>query len=218
MEIPTLEALTELETLVNDSPDLYVRYSRGWDHDREGGSLDTESGIELPGLSVNPLAPELWWSRPPADWLARQLCQYKHLGEKNPERVAWVTGRRTPWVSMAATLAQTVVLLLLFVFISTNLAVLVLRKDHVEQEHFRAPTVLPVAALASCVLLLTQQGPETWLRGGVLLAIGGARYLLTRMGAGSRTTANHDNERAEGRSGNFASDAVPRAVHEIEPH
>lgn len=90
MEIPTLEALSELEALVNDSPDLYVRYSRGWDHDCEGGSVDTESGIELPGLSVNPLAPELWWSRPLADWLARQLCQYKHLGEKNPERVAWV--------------------------------------------------------------------------------------------------------------------------------
>lgn len=232
MEIPTLEALTELEALVNDSPELYVRYSRDWDHDREGRSLDTESGIELPGLSVNPLAPELWWSRPPADWLARQLCQYKHLGEKNPERVAWVTGGRTPWVSMAASTAVAMALTLTggpatlaqpwscCCFSSSSAPTLRfwLRKDHVEQEHFRAPTVLPVAALASCVLLLTQQGPETWLRGGVLLAIGGARYLLTRMGAGSRTTVNHDNVRAEGRSGNSASDAAPRTVDDIEPH
>jgi hypothetical protein len=52
--------------------------------------MDTESGIELPGLSVNPLTLEPWWSRPLADWLSRQLCQYKHLGEKNPRRVAWI--------------------------------------------------------------------------------------------------------------------------------
>lgn len=132
----------------------------------------------------------------------RPTVPIQATGRKNPERVPWVTGRRTPWACIAAPLAQTVVLLLLFVFISTNLAVLVLRKDHVEQEHFRAPTELAVAALASCVLLLTQQGPETWLHGGVL-------YLLTRMGAGSRTTANHDNERTERRSGNSASDAAP---------
>lgn len=42
-----------------------------------------------------------------------------------------------------ATLAQTVVLLLLFVSISTNLAVLVLRKDRVEHDHFQVPVVLP---------------------------------------------------------------------------
>ncbi len=142
-------------------------------------------------------------------------------------------GRRTPWVSIAATtavamvltltgglatLAQTVVLLLLFVFISTNLAVLVLRKDHVEQEHFRAPTALPVAALASCVLLLTQQGPEIWLRGGILLAIGTILYLLTRMAAGSRATANQDNNRTEGRSADSAIDAGSRSLDDIEPH
>jgi hypothetical protein len=83
-----------------------------------------------------------------------------------------------------ATLAQTVVLLLLFVFISTNLAVLVLRKDRVEHDHFRVPVVLPVAALASCVLLLTQQGPEIGLRGGILLAIGAVLYVLTLVGSG----------------------------------
>ncbi len=90
MEIPTLNTLQDLEAMVHQAPELHVRYSEGWEKDSGGGSMDTESGIELPGLSVNPLSPEAWWSRPLADWLARQLCQYKHLGEKNPGRVAWV--------------------------------------------------------------------------------------------------------------------------------
>lgn len=55
-----------------------------------GGSIDKDSGLELPGLSVNPLHPKPWWTRPPEDWIARQLCRYKHLQKKNPERFAWV--------------------------------------------------------------------------------------------------------------------------------
>ncbi|MGL5909581.1 MAG: APC family permease [Phycicoccus sp.] len=93
-------------------------------------------------------------------------------------------GRRTPWVAIVVTtlvamllattgtvgeLAETVVLLLLVVFISTNVAVLVLRRDRVDEEHWRAPTVVPVLAVASCVLLLTQQSAGTWLRGTLLL-------------------------------------------------
>lgn len=104
-------------------------------------------------------------------------------------------GRRTPWVAIVvttvvamaltaigdlATLAQTVVLLLLIVFISTNAAVLVLRRDRVEHDHFRAPTVLPVLALASCVLLLTQQPAATWGFAAALLAVGVVLHLLTR--------------------------------------
>jgi hypothetical protein len=54
-------------------------------------SCDYESGLELPGLSVNPLDPEPWWTRPSVDWIARQLCQYRHLKEHADEtRVAWV--------------------------------------------------------------------------------------------------------------------------------
>lgn len=109
--------------------------------------------------------------------------------------------RRTPWVAIVvttavamaltltgglATLAQTVVLLLLFVFISTNLAVLVLRRDKVDHDHFRTPRILPYAALASCLLLLTQQGAEIWLRAGILLAVGLALYFLTKIGGGKR--------------------------------
>ena len=91
-------------------------------------------------------------------------------------------GRRTPWVAIVVTtvvamvlvlsgdletLAATVVLLLLFVFISTNLAVLVLRQDdRAGTGHFRTPTVLPVLGVASCVVLLTQQEAGVWLRAG----------------------------------------------------
>ena len=83
--------LAELAELVATVPDLYVRYSAGPEHDEAQVSRDHESGLEMPGLSVNPLQPEPWWVRPLEDWLARQLCQYAHLQQKSPdERHAWV--------------------------------------------------------------------------------------------------------------------------------
>ena len=85
-----LDRLEQLEDLVAAHPDLHIRYSEGFEKDAGSGSMDTESGLELPGLSVNPLSPEDWWTRPVRDWLARQLCQYKHLQEQNPDRHAWV--------------------------------------------------------------------------------------------------------------------------------
>lgn len=103
--------------------------------------------------------------------------------------------RRTPWTAIVATtavamvltligdlstLAETVVLLLLFVFISTNVAVLVLRRDRVEHEHFRVWTFVPVLGVASCVLLLTQQSAKVWLFAAILLAVGAVLYLLAR--------------------------------------
>jgi amino acid transporter len=115
--------------------------------------------------------------------------------------------RRTPWVAIAVTtavamaltlvgdlttLANTVVLLLLFVFLSTNTAVLVLRRDRVEVPHFRAPAVLPVLAIASCLLLLWQQEARTWAFAGVLVAVGVLLYLVTalpRRRAGAREGA-----------------------------
>ncbi|TYP86521.1 APC family permease [Blastococcus xanthinilyticus] len=104
-------------------------------------------------------------------------------------------GRRTPWVAIVLTtavamgltlvgdlgaLANAVVLLLLLVFLSTNIAVLVLRRDRVEQEHFQAPAVVPVLAIASCLLLLWQQEGRTWLLAGAELAVGVVLYLLAR--------------------------------------
>ncbi|MBW3611065.1 MAG: hypothetical protein KY438_06000, partial [Actinobacteria bacterium] len=54
-------------------------------------SRDYESGLELPGLSTNPLDPEEWWSRPLEDWLSRRLCQYAHLADQEGnDRQAWV--------------------------------------------------------------------------------------------------------------------------------
>ena len=101
--------------------------------------------------------------------------------------------RGTPWVAIVvttvlamvltatgsiATLAETVVLLLLFVFLSTNVAVLVLRRDRTDAPHFRAWTVLPVLGAASCILLLTQQSAEVWLRGGIIIAVGVVLYVV----------------------------------------
>jgi len=70
--------------------------------------------------------------------------------------------------------------LLLFVFISTNVAVLVLRRERVEHDHFQVWTVVPVLGVASCVLLLTQQTARVWLFAAVLLAVGVVLYLLAR--------------------------------------
>ena len=110
--------------------------------------------------------------------------------------------RRTPWVAILVTtfvaaalvftgdlaaLAETVVLLLLLVFISTNVAVLVLRRDHVEHAHFRVATVVPWLGVVSCVLLLSRQSGETWLRAGALLLLGLLLYLGMRLARRART-------------------------------
>jgi APA family basic amino acid/polyamine antiporter len=104
--------------------------------------------------------------------------------------------RRTPWVAIIASslvaialtltgtlaaLAQTVVLLRLFVFLSTNLAVL--RRDTLDVGHFRVPTWVPVLAIVSCLLLLSQQSLDTWLRGGALLLLGMLLYGCNRLAA-----------------------------------
>ncbi|MEJ3405624.1 APC family permease [Rathayibacter sp. YIM 133350] len=112
--------------------------------------------------------------------------------------------RRTPWVAIVATtliamaltllgdlsiLAETVVFLLLFVFGSTNIAVLVLRRDKVDHPHFRAWTVLPILGVASCVLLLTQQQPKVWLFGAIVLVVGAVVFLVARRVSGVRGSA-----------------------------
>ncbi|MCR2792270.1 APC family permease [Microbacterium sp. zg.Y625] len=104
--------------------------------------------------------------------------------------------RRTPWVAIVATtavamvlaligdlatLAETVVLLLLFVFLSTNIAVLVLRRETVDHDHFRVWSFVPVLGAASCILLLSQQSAQVWMFGIVLLAVGAVLYLAARV-------------------------------------
>ncbi|MFD7701723.1 APC family permease [Streptomyces caelestis] len=111
-------------------------------------------------------------------------------------------GRRTPWAAIAvttlpamllaltgsvATLASTLVLLLLVVFLLVNTAVLVLRRDPGEADHFRAPTALPVLGIASCVVLATRIEPQVWWRGLAIVAVGTALAALTVMRRTRRT-------------------------------
>ncbi|MFE0799490.1 APC family permease [Streptomyces sp. NPDC058812] len=113
-------------------------------------------------------------------------------------------GRRTPWAAIAvttllsmllaltgsvATLASTLVLLLLVVFLMVNTAVLVLRRDPGEADHFRAPTVLPVLGALSCVALATQIEAEVWLRGLLVVAVG---TVLAALAAARRTAGGAD--------------------------
>ncbi|MEV0339498.1 APC family permease [Nocardia sp. NPDC050713] len=96
-------------------------------------------------------------------------------------------GRRTPWVAILTTtavslalaltgevgsLAETLVLLLLVVFTAVNAAVLILRREPVDAEHFQVPVVVPWLGLASCLFLFTRIGAEVWLRGAILLGLG----------------------------------------------
>ena len=105
-------------------------------------------------------------------------------------------GRRTPWVAIAfttllavilvstgdlGTLADTTVLLLLTVFTIVNVAVLVLRRERVEHEHFRAPTPLPVLGAAVSALLILDTDPEIFLRAALILAIGVALYGVSEL-------------------------------------
>ncbi|MGO2746670.1 APC family permease [Microbacterium sp.] len=114
--------------------------------------------------------------------------------------------RKTPWVAIVATtivamlltlvgdlatLAETVVLLLLFVFLSANVSVLVLRRDRVEHEHFRVWTFVPVLGIASCILLLTQQRGIVWLFGGALLVVGLGLFALAQW-ARRREATSHE--------------------------
>jgi APA family basic amino acid/polyamine antiporter len=107
--------------------------------------------------------------------------------------------RRTPWVSIAftaaialivlvtigrndealSTLGSTTVVLLLIAFVMVNISVLVLRRDEVGHEHFRAPTAFPVlGAVVAAALLIYQAASDITVFGlaAALLAIGVVLY------------------------------------------
>jgi hypothetical protein len=93
-DLPVLHRLSELDEVAR--PGVHIRFSKGPEDDRGRTSRDYESGLELPGLSVNPLCPEAWWTRPAEEWYARQLCNYVHLQEESDdERRAWVLAGET---------------------------------------------------------------------------------------------------------------------------
>lgn len=113
------------------------------------------------------------------------------LGKVHPSR-------RTPYIAIIFTtllafglitfvgsvpqLGGTTALLLLCVFTVVNVAVLVLRKDKVAHEHFKAPTILPVVGAVCCAFLVgpwTGRNPEQYTIAGVLLLIGVVLWVVT---------------------------------------
>ncbi|MBQ0925987.1 APC family permease [Saccharopolyspora endophytica] len=105
-------------------------------------------------------------------------------------------GRRTPWVSILFTsiiavilvssleisdLGSTTSLLLLVVFAVVNVAVLVLRKDEVEHDHFKAPTWVPVLGALTCAFFaspLSGRPATEYIIAGILLGIGVIFWLI----------------------------------------
>ncbi|WP_305789886.1 APC family permease [Symbioplanes lichenis] len=106
-------------------------------------------------------------------------------------------GRRTPWVGIVFTtviafgliwfadltaLGGTTSLLLLCVFTVVNIAVLVLRRDRVDHDHFRAPTAIPVVGAIACAYLaspLSGRAGADYRVAGVLLVIGIILWAVT---------------------------------------
>jgi APA family basic amino acid/polyamine antiporter len=79
------------------------------------------------------------------------------------------------FVGAVPALGGTTALLLLIVFTVVNVAVLVLRRDRVDADHFRTPTVLPVVGALACGFLATPwagRPAEQYRIAGILLAIG----------------------------------------------
>jgi hypothetical protein len=85
-------SLDELADLAENSPELFLRWSRGPEADASRVSRDALTGVRLPGLSANPLGVEEWWApRPVRLWVARRVYDYSHLRhEKGPGVRPWV--------------------------------------------------------------------------------------------------------------------------------
>jgi amino acid transporter len=106
--------------------------------------------------------------------------------------------RRTPWIAIIFTtvigfglvstgkvqdLGDTTALLLLCVFAVVNVAVLVLRRETVDHEHFRAPTFVPVIGAVTCVVLATPvvgRDSSVYAIAGVLIGIGALLWFVNR--------------------------------------
>ncbi len=120
-------------------------------------------------------------------------------------------GRRTPWAAIAFTtalcailiitgdlglLADTTVMLLLGVFAVVNIAVLVLRKDAVDHDHYRTMSFAPILGAIVSLILITQNEAAIFLRAGILLVLGAILYGINRALSGP-----HQEVEAEGLSG-----------------
>ena len=113
--------------------------------------------------------------------------------------------RRTPWVAIAFTtalaagllatgdlgdLAETTVLLLLAVFAVVNVAVLVLRRDPVDEDHFRSPTVMPIIGFVVSIGLMTTKDGDDFLRAGILVGLGAVLWVATRLTRSDRNRSS----------------------------
>jgi APA family basic amino acid/polyamine antiporter len=107
-------------------------------------------------------------------------------------------GRRTPWISILftavialvvlvtvgrndealSTLGSTTVVLLLLAFVMVNISVLVLRRDQVGHEHFRAPTAFPVLGAVVALALLIYQAASDITVFGLAAALLGLGVIL----------------------------------------
>ena len=133
--------------------------------------------------------------------MANQDVLPRSLGKVHPER-------RTPWVAIIFTtllsfglivyvvrasasegglanitlLGGTTALLLLCVFTVVNVALLVLRKQPVDHDHFRAPTFLPVLGAISCAFLAgpwARADTEQYTVAGLMMAVGLVLWVIT---------------------------------------
>ena len=118
--------------------------------------------------------------------------------------------RQTPWVAIVfttalammlatvgdlSTLAGTTTTLLLFIFIAVNVAVLVLRRDHVDRRHFVAPSFIPILGVAIILVLLVQRAatnPQYFAYAGGLILVGVVLYGINRVVAGRTGTIDPD--------------------------
>ena len=88
------------------------------------------------------------------------------------------------FVGAVPQLGGTTALLLLGVFTVVNIAVLVLRKDKVEHDHFRTPTWVAIAGAATCAFLVgpwTGRDPAQYAIAAVLIGIGIVLWGVTRI-------------------------------------
>lgn len=151
--------------------------------------------------------------------MAQQRVLPRVLGEVHE-------GRRTPWVSIIFTtlialgliiavtqwldadsitlLGGTTALLLLAVFTIVNIAVLVLRRDSVDHDHFVAPSVLPVLGAASCAFLVgpwTGRDDQQYVIAAWLIGLGVVLWVVNWMynrGIKARRTGFRDPDKLSG--------------------
>jgi hypothetical protein len=141
--MPVVGSLDELTALIESSKAdqvLYVRWSKGPAEDCAGAeqtSRDALTGVELPGLSANPLRVEPWWGdRSVRLWVARRLYDYRHLREERGPGVR-------PWILVGEERGR--------------------GPDNEPLVHCRQPIAwVSDAALRECERVVEEQGSPEW--------------------------------------------------------